>query len=116
MVFDMKASVVRLWKNSTPNWKRPAKKLDSMPALVEWVFSHFKSGLVLHEKIQLISNGENFRRIWDYLMTSSGRVVFRFTDINKGFVDYEIETIKTLGYDNEINGMHVDGDVDVLGL
>lgn len=75
-----------------------------------------KSSLVLHEKIQLISNGENFRKIWDYLLTSSGSVVFRFTDINKGFVDYEIETIKTLGYDNAINGMHVDGDVDVLGL
>lgn len=75
-----------------------------------------KSALLLHEKIQLISNGENFRKIWDYLLTSSGSVVFRFTDINKGFVDYEIETIKTLGYDNEINGKHVDGDVDVLGL
>ena len=75
-----------------------------------------KSSLVLHEKIQLISNGENFRRIWDYLMTSSGSVVFRFTDINKGYVDYEIETIKTLGYDNAINGRHIDGDVDVLGL
>ena len=75
-----------------------------------------KSALLLHEKIQLISNGDNFRKIWDYLLTSSGSVVFRFTDINKGYVDYEIETIKTLGYDNEINGMHVDGDVDVLGL
>ena len=43
-------------------------------------------------------------------------MVFRFTDINKGFVDYEIETIKTLGYENTINGKHVDGDVDVLGM
>lgn len=37
-------------------------------------------------------------------------------DVNKGFVDYEIETIKTLGYENAINGKHVDGDVDVLGM
>lgn len=36
--------------------------------------------------------------------------------VNKGFVDYEIETIKTLGYENTINGKHVDGDVDVLGM
>lgn len=36
--------------------------------------------------------------------------------VNKGFVDYEIKTIKTLGYENTINGKHVDGDVDVLGM
>lgn len=74
-----------------------------------------KSAMILHEMTQLIGDN-NFSKIWDYLMTSSGSVVFRFMDKNKGYVDYEVETIKTLGYENTINGKHVDGDVDVLGL
>lgn len=74
-----------------------------------------KSSMILHEMTQVIGDN-NFSKIWDYLMSSSGSVVFRFMDKNKGYVDYEIETIKTLGYENTINGKHVDGDVDVLGL
>lgn len=74
-----------------------------------------KSAMILHEKTQFIGEN-NFSKIWDYLMSSSGSVVFRFMDKNKGYVDFEIETIKTLGYENTINGKHVDGDVDVLGL
>ena len=74
-----------------------------------------KSAMVLHEKTQILGDN-NFPKIWDYLMRSSGSVVFRLMDVNKGFVDYEIETIKTLGYENTINGKHVDGDVDVLGM
>lgn len=74
-----------------------------------------KSSMILHEMTQVIGDN-NFSKIWDYLMSSSGSVVFRFMDKNKGYVDYEVETIKTLGYENTINGKHVDGDVDVLGL
>lgn len=74
-----------------------------------------KSAMVLHENIQILGDN-NFNKIWNYLMTSSGSVVFRFMDNNEGYVDFEIETIKTLGYENTINGKHVDGDVDVLGL
>ena len=74
-----------------------------------------KSSMILHEMTQIIGDN-NFSKIWDYLMTSSGSVVFRLMGKNKGYVDYEIETIKTLGYENTINGKHVDGDVDVLGL
>lgn len=74
-----------------------------------------KSSMILHEMTQIIGDN-NFSKIWDYLMTSSGSVVFRFMDKNKGYVDFEVETIKTLGYENTINGKHVDGDVDVLGM
>ena len=74
-----------------------------------------KSSMILHEETQIIGDN-NFAKIWNYLMTSSGSVVFRFMDKNEGYVDFEIETIKTLGYENTINGKHVDGDVDVLGL
>ena len=74
-----------------------------------------KSAMILHEETQIIGDN-NFPKIWEYLMTSSGSVVFRFMDKNKGYVDFEIETIKTLGYENTINGKHVDGDVDVLGM
>lgn len=74
-----------------------------------------KSAMVLLEETQILGDN-NFPKIWDYLKSSSGSVVFRLMDVNKGFVDYEIETIKTLGYENAINGKHVDGDVDVLGM
>ena len=77
--------------------------------------SNDKSSMILHEDTQIIADN-NFSKIWNYLMTSSGSVVFRFVDKNEGYVDFEIETIKTLGYENTINGKHVDGDVDVLGL
>ena len=71
--------------------------------------------MVLLEETQILGDN-NFPKIWDYLKSSSGSMVFRLMDVNKGFVDYEIETIKTLGYENTINGKHVDGDVDVLGV
>lgn len=73
------------------------------------------SALIFCDEIQLVGEN-NFGKIWDYLLTSSGSVVFRLQDLYKGYVDYEIKTIKTLGYENTINGKHVDGDVDVLGL
>ena len=74
-----------------------------------------KSTMIFEEPMQVI-NENAFSKILDYLVNSSGSVIFRLRDVNEGNIDYEVETIKTLGYENTINGKHVDGDVDVLGL
>ena len=52
----------------------------------------------------------------NYLLNKSGSVVFRLNNILGEIKDIEIKTVKTLGYDDAINGKHIDGDVDVLGL
>lgn len=54
--------------------------------------------------------------IGDYLLNKSGSVVFRLTNSLGEILDFEVKTLKTLGYEDAINGKHVDGDVDVLGL
>lgn len=54
--------------------------------------------------------------IGDYLLNKSGSVIFRLTNNLGETLDFEVKTLKTLGYEDAINGKHVDGDVDVLGL
>lgn len=75
-----------------------------------------EKGLLLHEQIQIIGKPESVSEIRNYLRNKSGSVVFRIQTKRSGFIDIEIKTIKTLGYDDLMTGRHFDGDVDVLGL
>lgn len=73
-------------------------------------------GFILHETAQFIVKPESINEIRNYLRNKSGSVVFRIQTKRNGYIDIEIKTIKTLGYDDLMTGRHFDGDVDVLGL
>ena len=49
------------------------------------------------------------------MKNNSGSMVFRLTSDKGDLLDYEIRTIKTLGYEDK-NGRHWDGDIDVIGV
>ena len=54
--------------------------------------------------------------ISNYLINKSGSVIFRLKNCAGEKLDIEVQTIKTLGYEDTINNRHVDGDVDVLSM
>ena len=75
-----------------------------------------EGNLVCSDKVQPYE--ENKRCSWEifsYMKNKSGSMVFRLTSENGRYLDYEIRTIKTLGYDDE-NGRQWDGDIDVIGV
>lgn len=73
------------------------------------------SGIMLWDA-EGLNNVNIYSIIRNYLLNKSGSVVFRLNNFLGEIMDIEVKTVKTLGYENTINGKHVDGDVDVLGL
>lgn len=96
--FDLKRNRTGYWKN------------------VICIGSEDNKSAICAKKLQ--PEGENkyvVGDLWNYIRNKSGSVIFRFAVKGGTTVDYQIGTIKTLGYEDK-NGRHHDGDVDVIGV
>lgn len=72
--------------------------------------------LICFDKVQTEQENKNCSwKVFSHLKNKSGSIVFRLTGDKGELLDYEIKTIKTLGYDDK-NGKHWDGDIDVIGM
>ena len=80
------------------------------------IASETDRGLIGSDKLQVYEENKNCTyEIFKHLKNNSGSMVFRITSDKGDLLDYEIRTIKTLGYDDK-NGRHSDGDIDVIGV
>lgn len=80
------------------------------------IASEADKALISSDKLQLYEENKNCSwEIFRHMKDKSGSMVFRLTSDKGDLLDYEIRTIKTLGYDDK-NGRHWDGDIDVIGV
>lgn len=80
------------------------------------IASETDRGLIGSDKLQVYEENKNCTyELFKHLKNNSGSMVFRLTSDKGDLLDYEIRTIKTLGYDDK-NGRHWDGDIDVIGV
>ena len=82
---------------------------------VIFIKSETNNSLLCSNDVQLEENKNVIRLMWRWLKDKSGSMVIRLKGVDKYFIDTEIRTIKTLGYEDK-NGRHWDGDIDVIGV
>ena len=82
---------------------------------VIFIKSETDNTLICSELAQLEENKNAIYEMWKWLKEKSGSIVIRLNGVEKYYIDTEIRTIKTLGYEDK-NGRHWDGDIDVIGV